>query len=361
MKTKAMVLETFNQPLQQREFTIQPLKAGQILVKMLIAGVCGSDVHISQGEDPRIVLPLIPGHEGVGTIVESSGDVVSVDGEQLRAGDRILWNRGVTCGHCYYCLILKEPSLCSGRKVYGISCGQPTDNPNGCYSEYIVLLKDTALFKVPTEIDPAALVSASCSGATIAHAFDMTKVRTGDTVVVQGPGPLGIYAAAFARNRGATQVIVIGGTAERLELCKQFGATTVLNRKQTTAQERRETIYGLTHGRGADIVVEAAGFADAFTEGLSLLRNGGSYLSTGYAQPVGRVELDPYLELVRKNIRIQGVWVSDVSHTRQALELVLSAPELFSQMITHRFPLEQANVALESMASRNALKAVIIP
>lgn len=361
MKTKAMVLKQFNQPLEPQEFDINPLQQGQVLVKMLAAGVCGSDVHISKGEDPRIVLPLIPGHEGVGTIQELAGNIATVDGEPLRVGDRILWNRGVTCGNCYYCLILKEPSLCSGRKVYGISCGQPADNPNGCYSQYIVLLKGTALFKIPADIDPAALVSASCSGATIAHAFDLTEVRTGDTVVVQGPGPLGIYAAAFARNRGATRVIVIGGTAERLDLCKKFGATTVLNRKETTAEERREAILALTHGRGADIVVEAAGFADAFAEGIGLLRNGGSYLCTGYAQPVGQVQLDPYLQLVRKNIKVQGVWVSDVSHTRQALELVLSAPELFGQMITHRFSLDEANCALEAMAGRSALKAVIVP
>lgn len=362
MKSKALVLEQFNQPLAEKAFTVLPLEPGQVLVRVKAAGVCGSDVHMWRGEDPRTPLPMILGHEGVGEIVDMRGRARTVHGEELAAGDTILWNRGIACGRCYYCTVAKDPSLCTGRQIYGInrSCSSPP-YLNGCYSEYIILEPGTDMFRVDGAVDPAILVPASCSGATVAHAFDLAPPREGDTVVVQGPGPLGIFAVAFARAHGASRIVVIGGSAERLALCREFGVTMVLNRNETTVEERREAVMSATYGRGADLVVEAAGYPSALEEGLELVRSGGTYLSTGYAQPLGEVKLDPYRHLVRKNLRLQGVWVSDTSHTYRAMQLVMMQQELFAKMVTHRFALAEANTALAAMRSKHALKAVLIP
>lgn len=359
MKSKAMVLTAFNKPLELQEFTIPALEEGQVLVKLKAAGVCGSDVHMWKGEDPRTPLPIILGHEGVGIVVEIKGEKRTVDGLPLKEGDFILWNRGITCNQCFVCKVLREPSLCQHRKVYGInmSCSTPP-YLNGCYSEYIVLNRNTDIFKLPQDVDPAVVVSASCSGATIAHAFDMIQQAVGDTVVVQGPGPLGIYAVAFAKKLGASKVVVIGGSSSRLNICKEMGAIT-LDRHSTTVEQRREFIMDMTGGRGADVVVEAVGSQGVVEEGIKLLRSGGTYLSTGFAQPAGLEQVDFYYDVVRKNIRIQGVWVSDTRHTWQALNLVLENPEAFSKMITHRFKLTEANEALNAMATRRALKAVL--
>ncbi|MFO7296185.1 MAG: zinc-binding dehydrogenase [Caldicoprobacter sp.] len=359
MKSKAMVLTAFNKPLELQEFTIPALEEGQVLVKLKAAGVCGSDVHMWKGEDPRTPLPIILGHEGVGIVVEIKGEKRTVDGLPLKEGDFILWNRGITCNQCFACKVLREPSLCQHRKVYGInmSCSTPP-YLNGCYSEYIVLNRNTDIFKLPQDVDPAVVVSASCSGATIAHAFDMIQQAVGDTVVVQGPGPLGIYAVAFAKKLGASKVVVIGGSSSRLNICKEMGAIT-LDRHSTTVEQRREFIMDMTGGRGADVVVEAVGSQGVVEEGIKLLRSGGTYLSTGFAQPAGLEQVDFYYDVVRKNIRIQGVWVSDTRHTWQALNLVLENPEAFSKMITHRFKLTEANEALNAMATRRALKAVL--
>lgn len=359
MKSKAMVLTAFNKPLELQEFTIPALEEGQVLVKLKAAGVCGSDVHMWKGEDPRTPLPIILGHEGVGIVVEIKGEKRTVDGLPLKEGDFILWNRGITCNQCFACKVLREPSLCQHRKVYGInmSCSTPP-YLNGCYSEYIVLNRNTDIFKLPQDVDPAVVVSASCSGATIAHAFDMIQQAVGDTVVVQGPGPLGIYAVAFAKKLGASKVVVIGGSSSRLNICKEMGAIT-LDRHSTTVEQRREFIMDMTGGRGADVVVEAVGSQGVVEEGIKLLRSGGTYLSTGFAQPAGLEQVDFYYDVVRKNIRIQGVWVSDTRHTWQALNLVLETPEAFSKMITHRFKLTEANEALNAMATRRALKAVL--
>jgi threonine dehydrogenase-like Zn-dependent dehydrogenase len=341
---------------------VPPLSEGQVLVKIAAAGVCGSDVHMWKGEDARTPLPIILGHEGVGTVVEVRCDKKTVMGETLSSGDLVLWNRGVVCHGCYYCAVLNEPSLCQSRKVYGINV--PSSQPphlSGCYAEYIVLTAGTDIFKLDASIDPAIMVSASCSGATVAHAFDLHAPQMGDTVLVQGPGPLGLYAVAFARRLGASQVIVIGGTASRLAICREFGASLTLNRRETTPEERREAILAATGGRGADMVIEAVGDPSAVHEGLKLARSGGAYVSIGFSQPPGLSNVDFFQEVVRKNLKIQGVWVSATRHTYQAMGLVAQNRDLFAKMITHRFALDQADAALTAMGTHTALKAVLVP
>ncbi|MDF2568404.1 MAG: alcohol dehydrogenase [Sporomusa sp.] len=362
MKTKAMVLREFCQPLEIAEIEIPVLAEGQVLIKLAAAGVCGSDVHISKGEDPRTPLPIILGHEGVGTVIEVKGNKQTLFGEVLRPGDLVMWNRGLTCGGCYYCTILNQPWLCIQRKTYGINRSLlEAPQLNGCYADHIILTANTDIFKLEGITDPAVFVSASCSGATVAHAFDLHEVKFGDTVLVQGPGPLGVYASAYAKRMGAAEVFVIGGTQSRLELCKEFGATMLLNRKTMSAEERCQAIMDKTDGRGVDVIIEAVGDPAAVREGLNLLRFGGAYLSVGFSQPPGECQVDFFREVVRKNAKIQGVWVSGAKHTWQSIQLVKENQEAFAKMVTHRFALEDANKALEVMENRQALKAVLIP
>lgn len=357
-----MVLEAFNQPLVMREFEIPSLQEGEVLIKLEAAGVCGSDVHMLRGEDPRTPLPIILGHEGVGRILEVKGEKRTVEGELLKSGDLILWNRGVSCHRCFHCAVLNEPALCKNRKVYGINrSSKVAPYVNGCYSQEMLLTADTDIFKVTAEVDPAILVSASCSGATVAHAFDLHRPDFGDTVLIQGPGPLGVYAVAFAKQLGAQEIIVIGGSENRLQTCREFGATLTLNRRELSLEDRKQAIMDKTRGRGVDFVVEAVGDPSAVHEGIKLVRSGGAYVSIGFSQPPGNCQIDFFQEVVSKNLKIQGVWVSGTRHTWQAMKLVLERPELFARMITHRFSLEQANEALAAMAQRDALKAVLAP
>lgn len=359
----AMVLEAPGKSLVPRDLPIPELGPGQILVRITAAGICGSDVHMWEGKDPRTPCPIILGHEGVGEIAAVSGDRTSVEGVGLRAGQAILWNRSVVCGTCYWCVRAHQPGLCPHRWVYGIhrSLHQPT-YLNGCYSQYLVLDAGTDVFVLEdADTDPAALVAASCSGATAAHGIDLCPPKAGDVVVVQGPGPLGIFVVAFARERGARAIVVIGGTQQRLDLCSVFGATTLLNRRTTTEQERAEVVLELTEGRGADLVVEAVGAAEAYREGLSLVRRGGAYMSMGVATPVDSVKLDPYRDLVFKHLRLQGVWVSHTKHTAMALRLIRKHRADFGRLVTHRFPLGEANEALEVTRVREGLKTVLVP
>lgn len=356
-----MVLEAFGEPLRPKEIEVPELGEGQVLVMLEASGVCGSDVHMADGEDPRVPLPIILGHEGVGRAVKVRGKKY-VDGTSVREGDRVLWNRGVVCGRCYWCTKAGQPWLCPERWVYGIH--RSLDDPpglNGCYSQYVILDPKTDIFQVPDDLDPAVLVPASCSGATAAHAVSLRPPRKGEAVLVQGPGPLGLFAVAFARKFGADPVILVGGTESRLEVGRRLGATHTLNRKETTEEERRDFVLGLTDGRGVDLAYEAVGNPRVLVEGLKLVRRGGSYLSMGFGVPAGSVTLDVYSDLEVRDLALYGVWVSHTEHTRMALELILDRKDDFSHLVTHRFGLHEANEALKFVRSRSAVKAVILP
>jgi threonine dehydrogenase-like Zn-dependent dehydrogenase len=291
-----------------------------------------------------------------------NGEKRDVHGIPLKVGDKVLWSRGVTCGHCYFCKVKMEPSLCPYRWVYGIhtSCIEPP-YLTGNYAEYLPLVKEVDFFKIESDIDLQTLVSASCSGATAAHAFDLSEMTPGDSVLIQGVGPLGIFAVAFARSFGASQVIAIGGTEERLKMCKAFGSTLTLNRHKLSEKERKEAMMEITQGRGVDIAFEMAGEPDSLKECISLTRTGGACVTAGFGEPHGTIELDCFHDIGRKNLRLQGVWVSEVRHTHMALQLMLSRMEDFKKLITHTFPLAQANEAIRAMKTKEAVKAVLIP
>lgn len=362
MESKAAVLRKFNEPLVITAFPLPKLKDGEVLVKVEAAGVCGSDIHMWEGRDPRTRTPIILGHEGVGEIVELKGEKKDIHGTPFKRGDKVLWHRSITCGHCYFCKVKMTPSLCPDRWVYGIhtTCSNPP-YLTGNYAEYLLLVPETDLFMIESDIDLKTFVPASCSGATAAHALDLSGISPGDAVLVQGVGPLGIFAVAFARSLGASQIIATGGTEERLKMAHWFGATHSLNRHQLSPKERKEAVMTLTHGRGVDLALEMAGEPEAVKECISLARNGGTCVSAGFGEPHGTMELDCFHDLNRKNLRLQGIWTSDVRHTYMALQLIWNRPKDFNKLITHRFPLDQVNEAFRVMKNKETVKAVLLP
>lgn len=363
MKTRAQVLTAFGQPLQVREFDLAPLAPGEVLVKVLAAGVCGSDLHMAAGDDPRTPLPIVLGHEGVGEIVDLEGPRNDCHGRPLGVGQKVLWNRGVVCGRCFYCT-RGEHHLCPDRFVYGIH--RSTDVPphvNGCYSEYLPLDARTDVIPVD-DVAPdrlATLVSASCSGATAAHAFDHFEPDRDEAVVVQGAGPLGCFLMAFARDFGVRRIIAVSRSPARLDLARRFGATDTISTTNTTPAERREFVRSLTGGRGADAVYEAVGKADAVREGLRLVRPGGRYVATGFGQPGGKIDWDPFADLVRADLKCIGVWVSHTQHTLWALDLLRRNLDDFALMVSHSLPLAEANRAHDLMHRGEAMKVALLP
>jgi len=364
MQARAAVLERFNEPLTLQEFPLLPLREGELRVRIRAAGVCGSDVHMWRGRDPRTPLPLILGHEGVGEVAEIGGRKTDLFGRPLRPGDPVLWERGVMCGECYHCVIKKQPALCPSRKTYGISysCDQPP-HLLGCYGEYLHLRAGQPVMRIDFDIPPEVLVPATCSGATAAHAVEESGLRPGDVALVIGPGPLGLFSVALLLDAGSSQVWVAGTGADtaRLRMAMEFGATNTLNVDEMSGEEVHACLMDKTHGVGVNVIVDCTGHAAVVNRWIDLVAPGGTYSIPGIATPQEEISLELFRTLARKNVRLQGVWVSDTGHLWRAANLVASGRHPFERLITHRFPLREATRALEVTESRQSVKAVLLP
>lgn len=189
--------------------------------------------------------------------------------------------------------------------------------------------------------------------------------KTGDTVVIQGVGPLGILHAIKARMLGAGDIVAIDSSEFRLKMAKEFGVDICIDIKKTTQEERIEMIKTLTHGIGADVVVECTGVPAAIVEGLEITRKGGMYIVTGMFVDVGEIALNPHRHLCAKNVRLIGQTNHPPSGYLPSLKLMEKFAKFFppfETIVTHRFPLGQAGEAMElSMDTERTMKVAISP
>lgn len=361
----AAVLEACNAPLRLRNYPL-PSKPepGAALIATRMAGICGTDVHIWRGELP-VNLPIILGHETVG-VIEQLGEGLTHDwsGNPLAVGDRVTWTSTKSCGHCYYCSEVGQPTRCRSRQAYGI--GYSSEDPPhflGGYAEYHYLMPGACIFKLPETLSNEAVIGAGCALVTAIHGIERAGVGFRDTVVVQGAGPVGISALAIAHAAGARKVIVLGGPANRLKLAGKFGADRTLNIDELTRPELRiELVKQLTDGAGADVVIECTGVPRAVPEGMEMCRDGGKYLVLGHYCDAGTFPINPHV-ITRKQLQVSGSWSSEPRHMKRAIEFLSETADTypFASLVTHHFPLEEANAALETVARWEAGKCVIVP
>jgi len=357
MKKTSAYIKRFGEPLVIEEREISAPGEGETLIEIKSAGVCGSELHTRQGKDPRIKLPIVPGHEGTGIIADIRGEIRDFfTGEKLRTGDKVIWERGIFCEECRFCKTAGMQYLCSTRGVYGIT-------EDGCYSTHITLKAGTHIVKLPANEDLTRIVSASCSGATAAHVIEKVQVRKGETVLVVGPGPLGIFCTAYAKEAGASRIFVFGTkrSVKRLAAAKEFGADLLLVIDEKSFEERRKIILGETEGEGVDVILECSGNIRAIKESLELVSRGGRIAIAGIGTPVEELSIDFYSEIAKRNVTVAGVWVSDTNHLKKAIEIVQSGKYPFERLVTNTYPLEEINRALSDLENRKTHKSVIIP
>ena len=361
---KAAVLEAFKAPLKIQEFARPDLEPGAALVRTEMAGICGTDVHLWKGE-LKINLPVILGHETVG-VIEQLGAGLECDwnGQPLAVGDRVTWTSTISCGKCYYCAEKKQPTRCPHRRAYGI--GHRCDSPPhflGGYAELHYLRPGSNIFKIPDDLSTESVIGAGCALITAIHGVERTGIDWQDTVVVQGAGPVGISALAVAKSAGASKVIVLGAPAPRLEMARRFGADEVINIDSVKTQvDRIQAVRELTGGHGADAVLECVGHPSAVVEGLEMCRDGGKYLVLGHYCDAGPISFNPHV-ITRKQLQVFGSWSSEPRHMKAALEFLRARKTEFpfDTLVTHRFPIDRANEALETTAKWISAKSVIVP
>jgi threonine dehydrogenase-like Zn-dependent dehydrogenase len=347
-------------PLEYWHMEVPDPPSGGLLIRMEMAGVCGTDAHRLAGHLPHPGRPVVFGHEGVGRVeVLGSGVTTDLAGEALRAGDLVYWNPITSCHRCYSCNIVQDVTVCP--HAFWPAWAQ---TPNAAaFQEYATLTSETEVFRVPEGVPPEAVVAFGCAMPTAIEGIQrLGGIETGAVVVIQGSGPVGLASTLLAGLSAARHVVVVGAPDNRLRAAERLGATVTMSIESTIVEQRAEIIRDLSDGRGADIVIEAAGALPAFDEGISLLARNGRYLILGLFSGSGTVNLNPF-RLNNLNLRIIGSFGVQPQARRRMIQLVQRYHEELDlpALITHRFPLENTAEAIASVGNGSAIKAVVTP
>jgi len=340
------------------------LEKGAVLLKTICSEVCGTDVHLRKGHLSSVPFPIIPGHVSVGEIDDLKGEIRDADGNVLKKGDVVTFlDVHETCHNCWNCLVGKTSTCCPKRKVYGITYSA-REGLLGGWSEYIYLKPGVKIIKLPSTLDPRVFMAGGCGLPTAIHAIQRAHVKLGDTVVVQGSGPVGLMASILAKASGAFQVIVIGAPAARLQIAKEFGADEVISIEDVPDHyERIKIVKAFTNGRGADVTVEATGVPTAFTEGALMTRDAGTYVIVGHYTDVGEVPMNPHLHINSKHLNVVGSWGSDFSHFYLGVRFMdkFRTKYPWHRIISKEYRLDEAEQALNDVENLKVMKALIKP
>ena len=363
---KVAVLEEINKPITLQNFPEPQPPAGGAIVEVALGGICGTDVHLRTGH-LDVPLPLAMGHEAVGWIRElGDGRTTDVNGQPLAVGDRVVWANNIPCGSCHECLVLKEPTLCLNRKIYGIN-RRASDAPHlqGGWAEMIALEAGTTIIKIPDSVSFEEVITLGCAGPTAIHGVvENLKIEPGSVVAVQGAGPVGLASAMYAKAMGAALVVMLGGPTSRIEMALKIEAADVAVDMDSypTARERLEAFRKLTpNGRGADVVIECAGVPSAVAESIDLARPNGQLLVLGQYTDHGPTPINPHL-ITKKQLKVFGSWGFAPAHY---VKYVNSLPHLVKNhdlaSILSVYSLDDINDALTDVASGSVTKAAVKP
>ena len=290
-----------------------------------------------------------------GRIVEIRGERSDILGEPLKPGDRVLmaypW-----CGRCYYCRVANQPTLCQVAGRFGRQQVDQYPHLLGGCAELHYVPTGSDIIRIPDNVSSPLAASAACALRTVMHGMELLgSIAPHETVVIQGSGPIGLYALAVARDRGASTVHVIGAPASRLEVAKQFGADDCLNiEDMPDVAERHKWVLNRTRGRGADVVIQCATGA-AIPEGLDFTRHGGRFLSIG----AGGMSDKPYSIGTKTYI---GFRAGEARHYLSALTFLATNKDVpFERVLSNQFPLSRVHEALQGMAEGREVKPVVLP
>ena len=359
MRAKRAVFRAPHEPIEVRECDVTSPAPGEILVQVDLAGVCGTDAHRIRGDLPVPPEPISFGHEAVGTVVDlAAGVSTDAIGQKLSVGDRVYWAVSGTCGRCYSCTVLNNPLLCASP------CWPPVaTEPNAAgFQEFATLDARVPTFRIPGGTSIEAVIALGCALPTALGGFRrLGAVQPGASIVIQGAGPVGLACAVLAGMSSAQHVIVIGDEGARLDAARRVGATDVLSLADSPA-ERADALRELTDGRGADVVIEAAGHISAFDEGLNLLAADGRYLILGLYSGNATVPFNPVL-LNNLNLTVLGSLGADPRDYLNTVRIVQRHGERLelASLVTHRFALEEIAEAVSVLGTGNAVKPVVAP
>jgi L-iditol 2-dehydrogenase len=318
--------------MELREMPMPPDPApGEVLVKVRAVGICGSDMHwySEGGVGPfPAVYPQVLGHEPAGEIVAAG------KGVDLRLGQRVAIEPAITCGECEFCR--------SGRHNHCVRVVfMSTPAMPGLFREYALVPARNAVpvpermtFGEATVIEPLAV---------ILHVLELTDIRLGDTVAVMGAGPIGLLTASVARLCGASRVFVADKVPHRVRMAREMGVDLAVD---VSSESMVDAVMDQTHGRGVDIVFDAAGKRDSIETGFRIARAGGRFVLIGIPSECN-LPVDLHTAMA-KELNIQTIKRSNCND-HGAIQL-LEAGRIPKALITHTLPLEKTPDAFAMLA-----------
>ncbi|MFC4242142.1 zinc-dependent alcohol dehydrogenase family protein [Gryllotalpicola reticulitermitis] len=331
---------------------------GEVLLRVLVAGVCGTDVHLHDGEFGP-TYPLTPGHEFVGEVVALGPDVASP-----AIGARVVVDNTAACGHCVECRRAR-PNFCRNLVAQGV-------NAPGGFAEYLTTDADRC-FDIG-DLDPFVAVFTEPT-ACVVHGLDVLAPAPGAHILIFGAGPTGIILAQLLARTGAGSVTVAAPSAHKLELIASRGAdrTVRVDRSdlpgardaslealsQVTGRQIDPVAAGGLGGDGFDIVIDASGSADVLELAPSLVRVGGTIFVYGMTREGAVWPLRPY-DVFRRELTVKGSFAQQFSFDR-ALDALRSGRVDTTGMITDRYGLDDYGAALAAVANSASIKTVLVP
>jgi threonine 3-dehydrogenase len=313
---------------------------GDVKIRVLRAGICGTDLHIEAWDDwaaHAVSAPLIVGHEFAGEVVEV-GDQV----RDVRVGDQVSGEGHIVCGTCRNCRAGRR-HLCIRTKGIGV-------NRDGAFADYVVLPESNVwVHHPPIDLDLAAVFDPFGNAVHTALSFPLV----GEDVLITGAGPIGLMAAAVCRHVGARFVVITDVSAPRLELAKRMGVDLAVDvSRQRVAQAQRE--LGMVEG--FDVGLEMSGHPAALPEMLENMNHGGRIAVLGL--PSGPIEID-WGKIVTHMITIKGIYGREMFETWYAMSAMLRSGLSIAPVITDRFPAGQWQEAFATTRAGRSGKVVI--
>jgi 2-desacetyl-2-hydroxyethyl bacteriochlorophyllide A dehydrogenase len=356
-RTSRAIVQTGVRAFEMREFPLPEIGPEDGLLQIDACGICGSDYEQFDGTLP-VRLPVIPGHEPVGTIVEVGDEAARRWGVQ--EGDRVCVETMIPCGYCRSCVIGRY-TLCSGSRrmnAYGFLNVDVAPSLWGGYSDYLYLAPRSLVHKIDSGIAPEIATLFNPLGAGFRWAVEMPDLKVGDTLLILGPGQRGLASVIAAREAGAGTIIVTGLAADepKLELARELGAGLAINVER---DDLGSAVREATGGRLADIAIDVTSYAtQAITQAIDLTRRGGTVVLAGTKgpNPVPDFISD---KVVIKELTIKGALGVDWPNYERAIRTIESGRYPLDKLHTHTLPLEQAERAIRILAREEPAEDVI--
>ena len=314
----------------------------EILIRVKACGVCGTDVHIFQGEkgSAEVEPPVVLGHEFSGEVVEVGGSC-----HRIRKGDRVAVDPNIYCGNCHFCQLGKV-HLCENLQAIGVT-------RDGGFAQFAVVPEKQA-YKVPSTVSFEAGALAEPIACCL-HGIDLARVKPGSTVLIVGGGTIGLIMAQLARLSGASKIFLSEPLLEKRELAERLGVDETIDPNEQNVAEyiSKATKFGV------DLAIECVGKEETINSAIDSCARGGTALLFGLTEPDREISVKPF-HLFKRELTIRSSFINPFSHQR-AISLLSNGLIKVKPIIAGEYPIEELAEILSNSQLRERGKILIKP